>query len=342
MARADLHGNRACPAVPARPRCGARRVAPAAQPQRVEGRGLHRPESGDRPVAGPAATVRRVLQLLVHRDLRVAVHLPGGLPDPADRGAHPQPAGHPGTRPAQPEPAAQECRRRGAGHAGVGCGGGHSGPAGLAHRHPHRRSRHRDLGGEGVPARVRQHRLPLLAAGPVGGRRGGQAVRLRGQRHRRRQRRPGLLHGIAGGVRFLPGRQQRRRHLAVPDVYPGQGLSGPLPVEWTGHVVRLQHRVPGRPGSGRRHLAAVPTGGQPPAAGGRGPGLSAGPRLRADVHRHLPGRAEAHPDVAVPAGQHPDPAVVGHRPLRPARRALPGRSTAQAADRHHRTLRAHE
>ena len=44
----------------------------------------------------------------------------------------------------------------------------------------------------------------------------------------------------------------------------------------------------------QRHLAAVPARGQPPAAGRRRPGLPAGPRLRADVHRHVPRRADPH------------------------------------------------
>ncbi len=37
-----------------------------------------------RPVAGPAAGLRGVLQLLVHRHLCAAVHLAGRLSDPAD------------------------------------------------------------------------------------------------------------------------------------------------------------------------------------------------------------------------------------------------------------------
>ena len=92
----------------------------------------------------------------------------------------------PGARPAQPGPAAQAPRRRGRRRTAT-----RSPPrcrerlSRLAHGHPDRRRRRRDLRREGLPARVRQHRLPLLAAGPAG--RGGhrQDVRLRGQRHRR-------------------------------------------------------------------------------------------------------------------------------------------------------------
>ena len=90
-----------------------------------------------------------------------------------------------------------------------------------------------------------------------------------------------------------------------------------------------------------RHLAALPPGGQPSAAGRRGPGIPAGPRLRADVHRDLPRRAEAHPDHPVPAGRPADPAVLGHGPGRPAGRAVSGRSATQAPDRDHRAVRAH-
>ena len=62
-------------------------------------------------------------------------------------------------------------------------------------------------------------------------------------------------------------------------------------------VVRRQHRLPGRRRPEHRHVAAVPPRGQRPAAGRRRPGLPAGPRLRADVHRHLPRRADPHPDL---------------------------------------------
>ena len=64
------------------------------------------PTIHDRAVAGPAADVRRVLQLLVHRDLRAVVHLARRLPHPAHHRAHPQPAGHPGSGALQPQPAA--------------------------------------------------------------------------------------------------------------------------------------------------------------------------------------------------------------------------------------------
>ena len=75
-------------AIPGRP-------AAAAQPQRGQGRAVHRRAPDDRAVAGPAAGLRGVLQLLVHRHLRAAVRLAGRLPDPAADRARPQPAGHP-------------------------------------------------------------------------------------------------------------------------------------------------------------------------------------------------------------------------------------------------------
>ena len=80
-----------------------------------QGRPVHRRPPDDRAVAGPAAGLRRVLQLLVHRDLRAAVHLAGRLPDPADGRARPQPARHAGAGAAQPGPAAQAPHRRGRG-----------------------------------------------------------------------------------------------------------------------------------------------------------------------------------------------------------------------------------
>ena len=103
----------------------------------------------------------------------------------------------------------------------------------------------RTLGREGLPARIRQPGLPLLAAGPAG--RGGdrQDVRLRGQRHRHRRRRAGVLLGVPGGVRLVPRRQHRRRHVAVPDVRARQRFPGPLPRQRAGQDVRRPHRLPG-------------------------------------------------------------------------------------------------
>ena len=52
----------------------------------------------------------------------------------------------------------------------------------------------------------------------------GKTVRLRGQRHRRRRRRPGILLGVTGRVRLVPRGQRRRRHLAASDLPAGQQL----------------------------------------------------------------------------------------------------------------------
>ena len=87
---------------------------------------VHRRASDHRAVAGPSAGVRRVLQLLVHRDLRAAVHLAGGLPDPAADRARPQPACRSGGRAQEPQPAAQTPHRRGDRRA---AGSGHRGDA---------------------------------------------------------------------------------------------------------------------------------------------------------------------------------------------------------------------
>ena len=108
-----------------------------------------------------------------------------------------------------------------------------------------------------------------FAARPAGGDRGRQALRLRGQRHRHRQWRPWILLGLTRGVRLVPCRQQGRRHLAVSGVRASQRLPGELPAHRPGHVVRLEHRLPGRSRSRRRHLASLPAGGQPSAAGRR-------------------------------------------------------------------------
>ena len=246
VAGADLDGHRPGAAVPARRGRGARRAAAAAQPQRVQGPPVHRrpPDAGA--VAGPAAVVRRVLQLLVHRHLRAAVRLAGGLSDPAHRRASAQPSGRPGARAAQPGPAAQTRRGRRHRHARTGVRPHLLPPARMAEDHPAGRRRHRDLRGEGLPARVRQHRLPLLPARPAGRHRGGQAVRVRGQCHRDRQRRARFLLGLPGGLRLVPRGQQRRRHQAVPDVRAGQRFPGRLSAVRSGHVVCGRYRLPGR------------------------------------------------------------------------------------------------
>ena len=256
LAHADVDGHRAGAAVPARAGRDPRRPAAAAQPQRGQGRAVHRRAPDPRPVAGPAAGLRRVLQLLVHRHLRAAVRLAGRLSYSAADRARPQPAGHAGPRAAQPGPAAQTPRRRRDRRAGRGRRDDVGAAAGLAAHHPTRRRHRRDLCGEGLPARVRQHRLPLLAARPAGRDRRRQAVRLRGQRHRHRRRRSGLLLGVPGGIRLVPRGQHRRRHFAAPDLSAGQRLRRPVPADWSGHVVRREHRLPGR----RRPLPPTPGG----------------------------------------------------------------------------------
>ena len=153
----------------------------------------------------------------------------------------------PGARAAQPGPAAQAPHRRGRRRAAAawprssttGCAAGGTSPAPRA-------TIDRDLRGEGLSARIRQHRLPLLAARSAGRDRRRQAVRLRGQRHRRRRRRPRILLGVAGRVRLVPGGQHRRRHLAESDLRAGQRLQGRLSAQRAGRVVPRRHRLPGR------------------------------------------------------------------------------------------------
>ena len=203
------------------------------------------------------------------------------------------------------------------------------------------RRHHRDLCGEGLSARVRQHRLPLLAARPARRRGRREAVRLRGQRHRRRRQRSRILLGLTRGVRLVPGRQHRGRHVAVSDLPAGQRLPGALSAHRPGCVVRRQHRLPGRLGPQHRHLAAVPPEGQRAAARRRRPGVPAGPRLRPDVHRHLPRRADPHADAAVPARRPDHLPVVGRDAVRPARRQLSRSGRApQEPDRHPGPVRA--
>ena len=79
---------------------------------------------------------------------------------------------------------------------------------------------------------------------------------------------------------------------SLPDLRAGQRFPGTLPVVGSGHLVRRQHRLPGRLRPGLGCLATIPARGQPSAADRRRPGLSSGPRLRADVHGDVPGRAD--------------------------------------------------
>ena len=291
-------------------------------------------------MAGSLPTLRCVLQPLVHRHLRPAVHLPGRMSDTADHRAHPQPARRAGTGTAQSRAAAQARDRDGVRHAGCGGPGHLREAARVAARGAPHRWRHRDLRRERLSARVRQHRVPLLAARPAGRDRGRQAVRLRGQCDRHRQWRARLLLSLTCRLRLVSGRKQRRRHVVVSDVCAGQRLPSPVPAHRAGHVVRLEYRLPGRGRPRQRHVAALPAGGQSPAAGRRGPGVSAGSRLRADVHRHLPEWSAADPDHPVAARQRSDAALLRHDPRRPARRAVPAGRATQTADSDHRTLRS--
>ncbi|CKT33441.1 Uncharacterised protein [Mycobacterium tuberculosis] len=199
-------------------------------------------------MAGRAAGLRRVLQLLVHRHLRAAVRVPRRLSGPADDRARPQPAGYTGRRPAQPGPAAQ-ARPRPAGRRARRPGRHHHGPAArLAQHHPATRRQRGSLRREGLPARVRQPGVPLRAAGSAGGGGRRQAVRLRGQRDRDSRRRTRFLFGVAGRVRLVSRRQHRRRHVVAPDLCAGQQLPSALPAVRAGHLVRRRHRLSGRPG----------------------------------------------------------------------------------------------
>ena len=111
-------------------------------------------------------------------------------------------------------------------------------------------------------------------------------------------------------------------------------FAGQLPAVGAGHLVRRGHRLPG---SGRdltgEHLAALPAGGQPPAADRRRPGVPAGPRLRAHLHGDLPERPDPHVDGAVATRQPADAAVVGRGPHRPAGRQLSQTPTSAASTR---------
>ena len=86
---------------------------------------------------------------------------------------------------------------------------------------------------------------------------------------------------------------------------------------------------PRRPTPGVTHPA-----GQPSAAGGGGPGLPAGARLRADLHRHLPQRGDPHRDAAVATRRRQHVPVQRGDALRPAGRHVSRRRRApQEPDR---------
>ena len=281
-------------------------------------------------MARPAAGLRRVLQLLVHRHLCAAVRLPRRLPDPADDRARPQPARHPGARPAKPGPAAQ-AHQRGAhpGRRGRPERGGehHRRPAArLAHRHPPSR-RHRpdtvEISAEKGYLRefgnivFHFSLLGLLVAVAVGklfGYEGNVIVIADGG--------PGFCSASPAAFdSFRAGNTVDGTSLHPICVRVNDFQAHYLPSgQATSFAADIDYQA-GRDLSGQQ-LAALPAGGQPPAAGRRRPGVPAGPRLRADLHGDVPGRADAHVDRAVAARQPADPAVVGGGAHRSAGRQL--------------------
>ena len=86
--------------------------------------------------------------------------------------------------------------------------------------------------------------------------------------------------------------------VAAPDLHARQRFPRPTTCD-NGQATSFAADIDYQAGDDldERHLAAVPAGGQPSAAGRRRPGLPAGPRLRADVHRDLPRRADPHVDA---------------------------------------------
>ena len=335
LAGADIDGHRAGAAVPAGAGRGSRRPAAAAQPQREQGRRVHRAAPGHRAVAGPPAVLRGVLQLLVHRHLRAAVHFARRLPHAADDRARPQPA----------------CRRRCPPRATwSGC------PSTPRHRPPATRRRWRRRCRSDFAAGARSF-------GPTR-----TTVELSAEKGYLREfgnlvfhfSLLGLLAAVAIGKMF----GYEGNVIVIADGGPGFCSASPAAfdsfragntVDGTslypmcvrvndfqahylrqraGQDVRRRHRLPGRRRPEQRYVAAVPARGQPPAAGRRRPRLPAGPRLRAHVHRDVPRRAEAQPDRAVAPGGPADAVVVGRDPHRSARGHLPRRRrTSQASDR---------
>ncbi len=128
--------------------------------------------------------------------------------------------------------------------------------------------------------------------------------------------------GILGYDSFRAGLRVDGTDLAPFCVRVDDFTAGYLP-ERPGRELPGRHRLPDRRGPrgrARRRVAAVPAGGQQPAAARRQPGLPARPRLRAAVHRHLPRRRAAHRGDPVAAGRPGHAAVRGRHEVRPARR----------------------
>ena len=310
LAHADLDGHRAGAAVPAGAGRHSRRAAAAAQPQRSQGRPVHRRAPDDRAVAGSAAGLRRVLQLLVHRHLRAAVRLAGGLSDPAAGRARPRPAGHPGSRPAQPRPAAQH-------HTAEVAGEPDAVAATVNERlRGWRRVTRTDDDITEISAEKGYLRefgnivfhfsllglLVAVAAGKLFGYEGNVIVIADGG--------PGFCSASPAAFdSFRAGNTVDGTSLHPICLRVNDFEADYLPTgQATSFAANIDYQAGRRPR--HQHLAAVPAAGQPSAARRRGPGVPAGPRLRADVHRHLPRRADPHPDRAVAARRSADPAVV--------------------------------
>ena len=254
---------------------------PAGGPQPAARRPVLRGPPGPGPGAGAAGPLRRLRLGLVHG------HLPGccwcrwsaawsrGPSGPgagAARRARPAAATWPGYRtragfdtPASPDQAMAAARR-------------------VLRRNRFRLAEH-EHGGElaGEKGYLREvgnlvfHLSPGRAAGRVRRR---QDLRLRGPGHRAVRRWPVLQHRHPR-LRLVPRRAARRRHRAAPfcvrvDDFTADYLPSGQP------ELRRRHRLPDRATdlAGRATLAAVPAGGQPPAADRRQPGLPARPRLR--------------------------------------------------------------
>ncbi len=164
---------------------------------------------------------------------------------------------------------------------------------------------------------------------------GGQAVRLRGQRHRDRRRRARLLLGLPGGVRLVPRRQHRRRHLAGPDLPAGQRLRRQLSADRAGH-----RRSPPTSTTRPAHDLAAGTW-RPYRLEVNHPLRVSGDRIYLQGHGYAPTFTVTFPDGqtrsadrAVAPRRPAHPAVLGRDAVRPAGRArYPDAAAARASTR---------
>ena len=108
---------------------------------------------------------------------------------------------------------------------------------------------------KGLPARIRQHRVPLRCSRTCLSLSPPQAVRLRGQRHRHRRRRAWRLLRVARRVRLFRAATASTAP-PVPDVPSRQRLPGPLPTQRSGYLVRVEHRLPSRNRPGQWNLGS--------------------------------------------------------------------------------------